>query len=96
MAITFTKNIVPALFGISLFFSGAVALPQPHVPDPDVNPQTNATVIKFPKGAPAVNVPKTALATRFPYGTTKVRGVNLGGWLVLEVSNISKRAMQSE
>jgi hypothetical protein len=22
----------------------------------------------------------------FPYGSTKVRGVNLGGWLVLEVS----------
>lgn len=24
-------------------------------------------------------------ALRFPYGQTKVRGVNLGGWLVLEV-----------
>ena len=26
-----------------------------------------------------------ALTFGFPYGTTKVRGVNLGGWLVLEV-----------
>lgn len=26
-----------------------------------------------------------ALSFGFPYGTTKVRGVNLGGWLVLEV-----------
>jgi hypothetical protein len=92
MAITFTKNIVPALFGISLFFSGAVALP--HVPDPDINPPTNAPVVKFPKAAPAVNVPKSALATRFPYGSTKVRGVNLGGWLVLEVSSLLKCAMQ--
>jgi hypothetical protein len=25
----------------------------------------------------------------FPYGSQKVRGVNLGGWLVLEVSNLS-------
>ena len=25
----------------------------------------------------------------FPYGSTKVRGVNLGGWLVLEVSDFS-------
>lgn len=24
----------------------------------------------------------------FPYGSTKVRGVNLGGWLVLEVSTL--------
>ncbi|KAG8681063.1 hypothetical protein FRC08_015865 [Ceratobasidium sp. 394] len=29
---------------------------------------------------------KRAPALRFPYGSTKVRGVNLGGWLVLEVS----------
>ena len=26
----------------------------------------------------------------FPYGTTKVRGVNLGGWLVLEVISYLK------
>jgi hypothetical protein len=26
-----------------------------------------------------------AFSPGFPYGTTKVRGVNLGGWLVLEV-----------
>lgn len=24
----------------------------------------------------------------FPYGSEKVRGVNLGGWLVLEVSKL--------
>lgn len=29
---------------------------------------------------------KRAPALRFPFGSTKVRGVNLGGWLVLEVS----------
>lgn len=27
------------------------------------------------------------IAPGFPYGSQKVRGVNLGGWLVLEVSN---------
>lgn len=27
----------------------------------------------------------TALNYSFPYGSQKVRGVNLGGWLVLEV-----------
>lgn len=27
----------------------------------------------------------------FPYGSTKVRGVNLGGWLVLEVNITYKR-----
>ena len=27
----------------------------------------------------------TALTFGFPYGSQKVRGVNLGGWLVLEV-----------
>lgn len=27
----------------------------------------------------------TALVFGFPYGSQKVRGVNLGGWLVLEV-----------
>lgn len=27
-----------------------------------------------------------ALSYGFPYGSEKVRGVNLGGWLVLEVS----------
>lgn len=26
----------------------------------------------------------------FPYGSTKVRGVNLGGWLVLEVSSCNQ------
>ena len=27
-----------------------------------------------------------ALSYGFPYGSQKIRGVNLGGWLVLEVS----------
>jgi len=42
---------------------------------------------------PAISAPVSAgLAKRapnwgFPYGSTKVRGVNLGGWLVLEVSS---------
>lgn len=31
-----------------------------------------------------------ALTFGFPYGTTKVRGVNLGGWLVLEVISYLK------
>lgn len=30
-------------------------------------------------------VPSFALTPGFPYGSQKVRGVNLGGWLVLEV-----------
>lgn len=30
-------------------------------------------------------VPSLALTPGFPYGSQKVRGVNLGGWLVLEV-----------
>jgi hypothetical protein len=27
------------------------------------------------------------ISPSFPYGSTKVRGVNLGGWLVLEVKS---------
>lgn len=34
------------------------------------------------RGAPADN----PINAGFPYGSQKVRGVNLGGWLVLEVS----------
>jgi len=30
-----------------------------------------------------------SLSFGFPYGAQKVRGVNLGGWLVLEVLNIA-------
>jgi hypothetical protein len=33
---------------------------------------------------------KRAPALRFPFGSTKVRGVNLGGWLVLEVSRLAR------
>lgn len=29
-----------------------------------------------------------AVTPGFPYGSTKVRGVNLGGWLVLEVGHL--------
>lgn len=29
------------------------------------------------------------LAPGFPYGSQKVRGVNIGGWLVLEVSKFN-------
>lgn len=29
----------------------------------------------------------------FPYGSEKVRGVNLGGWLVLEVSVMTRTVM---
>lgn len=36
--------------------------------------------------APVANITKRAPAWGFPYGSEKVRGVNLGGWLVLEVS----------
>lgn len=32
---------------------------------------------------------KRAPAWRFPFGSTKVRGVNLGGWLLLEVCRFS-------
>jgi len=34
----------------------------------------------------------TAITTGFPYGSQKVRGVNLGGWLVLEVSSTASYA----
>jgi aryl-phospho-beta-D-glucosidase BglC (GH1 family) len=34
--------------------------------------------------ASPVSTPVAQISTRFPYGSTKVRGVNLGGWLVLE------------
>jgi glucan 1,3-beta-glucosidase len=34
----------------------------------------------------ATDLTKRASRWGFPYGSTKVRGVNLGGWLVLEVS----------
>ena len=36
----------------------------------------------FARGAPLDN----PISPGFPYGSQKVRGVNLGGWLVLEVS----------
>lgn len=32
--------------------------------------------------------PAQAITPGFPYGTQKVRGVNLGGWLVLEVREV--------
>lgn len=32
--------------------------------------------------------PAHAITPGFPYGSQKVRGVNLGGWLVLEVSEV--------
>jgi hypothetical protein len=38
----------------------------------------------------SANVTKRAPTWPFPYGSTKVRGVNLGGWLVLEVG-VSRR-----
>jgi glucan 1,3-beta-glucosidase len=31
----------------------------------------------------------------FPYGSEKVRGVNLGGWLVLEVSTLLRTWVQN-
>lgn len=34
--------------------------------------------------APVANITKRAPAWGFPYGSEKIRGVNLGGWLVLE------------
>lgn len=34
--------------------------------------------------APTANITKRAPTWGFPYGSTKIRGVNLGGWLVLE------------
>ena len=36
--------------------------------------------------APVADIMKRAPTWGFPYGSTKIRGVNLGGWLVLEVS----------
>ena len=36
--------------------------------------------------APLANIAKRDPTWGFPYGSTKIRGVNLGGWLVLEVS----------
>jgi glucan 1,3-beta-glucosidase len=34
----------------------------------------------------ALSLVSSVSAWGFPYGSKKVRGVNLGGWLVLEVS----------
>jgi glucan 1,3-beta-glucosidase len=34
----------------------------------------------------------TAFNPGFPYGSQKVRGVNLGGWLVLEVCSVTNHA----
>lgn len=41
--------------------------------------------------SPAANATHTKRSSglRFPYGSTKVRGVNLGGWLLLEVGFVS-------
>jgi hypothetical protein len=39
--------------------------------------------------APLANITKRAPAWGFPYGSQKVRGVNLGGWLLLEVCLIT-------
>lgn len=39
---------------------------------------TALALVAFSSTASAIN-------PGFPYGSTKVRGVNLGGWLVLEV-----------
>jgi glucan 1,3-beta-glucosidase len=47
-------------------------------------------VIPTVNAAPVANITKRAPAWGFPYGSTKVRGVNLGGWLVLEVSGQMK------
>ena len=41
----------------------------------------------FTRGAPADN----PINPGFPYGSQKVRGVNLGGWLVLEVRILARR-----
>lgn len=40
--------------------------------------------IPIVNAAPVANITRRAPAWGFPYGSTKVRGVNLGGWLVLE------------
>lgn len=37
--------------------------------------------------SPAIQTRDTAIRPGFPYGSQKIRGVNLGGWLVLEVLN---------
>lgn len=42
--------------------------------------------------APVANITKRAPAWGFPYGSQKVRGVNLGGWLALEVSHLKEIA----
>jgi hypothetical protein len=43
------------------------------------------TVVIAALGLSALN-PIFAVTPGFPYGSQKVRGVNLGGWLVLEVN----------
>ncbi len=37
----------------------------------------------------AIYRPAQAITPGFPYGSQKVRGVNLGGWLVLEVRRLT-------
>jgi hypothetical protein len=43
-------------------------------------------VLPAVNAAPVANIAKRDPTWGFPYGSTKIRGVNLGGWLVLEVS----------
>lgn len=43
------------------------------------------TVVTTVLGLSAL-IPVFAVTPGFPYGSQKVRGVNLGGWLVLEVN----------
>lgn len=45
-----------------------------------------AQKVRAPDAAVNITTEHTKRASlRFPYGQTKVQGVNLGGWLVLEV-----------
>lgn len=43
-----------------------------------------ALLATFGEGAPAVERRQQQPPPKFPFGSTKVRGVNLGGWFVLE------------
>jgi hypothetical protein len=85
--IPFTKLTLSLLAIIPVVFGEL----EPHRARTNHNPHHSRTP-KLRAGSGDVNGThaKRAPALRFPFGSTKVRGVNLGGWLVLEVSPLGR------
>ncbi|CAE6442981.1 unnamed protein product [Rhizoctonia solani] len=79
--ITFSK-VALSLLAVTPF---VLAELQPASPIHQVH-RSRAHKLRTAESTSAANstITKRAPALRFPFGSTKVRGVNLGGWLVLE------------